>query len=308
VRERRERVCDRIAVDGARVGILREHPRHEIGESARHLRPQLGDPRRILEDDLREDREQVLAGERRAPGQALEQHAPEREHVRARIDRMAAARLLRCHVAGGAEHGAAARVAWPRGGLHDPEVDDLHDVADEQQVRRLDVAVHEPVTVRLAERACDLDPERDGLRDVERAAREPLRERLAVDPIHREPQPAVVRAAVADVADDVRMCDLREHAALALEARGGVRVDVRQHLQRDVASVAAIPRAVHGPHPAFGGAHRDHEPLVDDVPPASRTLIISRLAMRSPDAPGAIASYARSSIFGDNEHAVDLRS
>ena len=53
-----------------------------------------------LEQDLREHRYRVIAAERGATGQALEQHAAEREHVGAPIDRVRIADLLGRHVAG----------------------------------------------------------------------------------------------------------------------------------------------------------------------------------------------------------------
>src|SRR5262249_40276484 len=109
--------------------------------------------------------------------------------------------------------------------LGDAEVDDLHVVgvvADlgDQDVRRLQVAVDDPLPVRLGDRARDL------LEDVAEHRRleltrtlEPLVERLAADVLHHD----VARLPGAHTErvdrDDVRVVEPREDAGLAPEAR-----------------------------------------------------------------------------------------
>ena len=97
------------AVGRTLLGSLGEAAREQVVEIARQLGPQLAEPRRLVEQDLREHRHHMIAGERRRAGQRLEQHAAEREHVRARADVAIASRLLRRHVAGRADHDAGAR-------------------------------------------------------------------------------------------------------------------------------------------------------------------------------------------------------
>jgi len=65
--------------------------------------------------------------------------------------------LLRCRVLDAADEAARSREAQRRGVLRDAEVREVDVIADfEQDVRRLDVAVHEPASMRCVERRGDL--------------------------------------------------------------------------------------------------------------------------------------------------------
>ena len=93
--------------------------------------------------------------------QAEERHA-EGVEVGAVIDGFPR-RLLGSHVVRrSADHGRGAAHLLDR--LGQPEIHDLHHaLAREEQVRRLDVAVHDPPLVRVLEARGDLDPEPGGV-------------------------------------------------------------------------------------------------------------------------------------------------
>jgi hypothetical protein len=179
---------DRVAVGGPGRGILGEHARHQIVETRGHVVPQLGEARGLVEQDLREDGHGVLAHERRPARQALEDHAAEREHVGARAHVVGAAGLLRRHVRGRSHHRSRQRRA---AGVRQPrhaEVEELHpgDVpGGEMEVLRLEVAVHDAVGVRGAQRARDARGEGHRFGERERAVLEAGREVDALDPLHR---------------------------------------------------------------------------------------------------------------------------
>ena len=110
-----------------------------------------------------------LAGARRTPDRRLTdehfvEHAPEAVDVAPSVERSAAGGLLRAHVRRRAdrhprdgEHAPARRADRPS----DPEVADHRVAGFEQDVLRLDVAVHKPVAVGVAQRVrhfpCDLE-------------------------------------------------------------------------------------------------------------------------------------------------------
>ena len=98
------------SVAGRRSGLLREQPRDQIVERGGQRRggaraTRGASSRRIFASTAMH----VARRERRPPGQALEQHAAEREHVGARVELPLAARLLGRHVAGRADHRAGPR-------------------------------------------------------------------------------------------------------------------------------------------------------------------------------------------------------
>ena len=198
--------------------VLVRHPVQDGGGGGRHLRAQRLDVRQVLADVLHGHRDLVLAVEGHVAGEHLEQHDAERVDVGLAVDVMAE-RLLGRDVVRGAEHAAVGGepVVAQRAG--DPEVGDLgRALGVQQDVLRLDVAVHDRVRVRGAERAGDLDRVRQRL--VDRQPAEPpdaVLERLALDVLEDDVRPVVVLARV-DHADDVRMRELRDGARLTPEA------------------------------------------------------------------------------------------
>jgi hypothetical protein len=135
--------------------------------------------------------------------------------------------------------------------LREPEVREQDSTAlVDEDVRRLHVAMHETRVAARGERRSDRvgHVERSSL--VERAdAREHVRQRLAFDDVHHEERH------VALLPDEVN----RHHARmfqLGLDARLAKKTLTRrvrrreEHLQRDLALEARVPRAIHGAHPA----------------------------------------------------------
>ena len=265
--ERGERVRDRAPVRRATGWLLRQHARDQRGERRGRLRRDLGERRRLRDEDLRDDGAHVVGGERRLAREAPEEDAAEREHVGARVDVLLAARLLGRHVPGRADRDAGRRELG-LGAPRDAEVDDLHAAhvaLDEQDVPRLEVAVHDAVRVRLCERRGDRRHHEDRVLDRERRGGEAVRQRLAVDPLHGEERRAGRRRAVEHVAYDGRVPERREERRLTLEADVALRALFVQDLERDGFAREPIHRAVHGAHRAVARGALDREPARDDV-------------------------------------------
>jgi hypothetical protein len=96
---------------------------------------------------LQRDLHRCVTGERRVPGQAVVRDGAERVDVHRSRDRLAGS-LLGCHVQGGAGHRVAGGDRGDVGRPRDAEVDeDDRTVRSDQQVARLDVAVHDAAGV-----------------------------------------------------------------------------------------------------------------------------------------------------------------
>lgn len=145
---------------------------------------------------------------------------------------------------------------------------------------RLHVAVEDPLLVRVQrfQRAREALRDRDRLRRLERPARDPPDERLAVEELHGHVEdglPLERRLVHLVAADDVRVLDGLQHRGLAQEdaaqlARALV-VDALEHdLQGDEAPVGGVPGAVDLAHAAFA------EDAVDLVEPDPRPRRIGR--------------------------------
>ena len=185
-------------------------------------------------------------------------------------------------------------VAVGRGrvGRGDAEVDELVDAARVDDVRRLDVAMHEPGAMHRRERRGDGDADVERLGDPELAlAREPGVERRAGDVLHRD---AHHLRGVVDgeriEADDVRVLDLAERArlgddpltlvgvvpgALALEGeelhRGGAELGRAVRLlgepDRREAATTELLDEDERPDPTLLGRALEQRLDVGDVPP-----------------------------------------
>ena len=103
--------------------------------------------------------------------------------------------------------------------LRQPEVEHLHGaVGRDLDVRRLQIAVDDALLVRGFERVGDLARDRERLLNRQRARRQTLGERRALDQLEHEAADAVGLLEAVDRAD-VRMIQRRQHPRLALEAR-----------------------------------------------------------------------------------------
>ena len=130
----------------------------------------------------------------------------------------AAVELLRRHVRGRAEHGAAARDLGAVGRGGDPEVGELRDaVLADQHVGGLHVAVNHALRVRVVERVAEVaDHARDLLGPQRPAAQHP-RQRLALHVLHDDQHALVVGRGV-EHRDEVRVVERRSELRLAREA------------------------------------------------------------------------------------------
>ena len=114
------------------------------------------------------------------------------------------------------------------------------------------------------ERRQHAEADRQRLGDAQRPAPQPLRERLALEQLHRDEQLAAVLADLVDLAD-VRMIDARRRAGLAPEAlaRRLVAGQRGHRLERDGALEPLVARGVDDAHPAL--AELAHDGVVPDA-------------------------------------------
>ena len=240
----------------------------------------LGERLRLAVGDLVERIEHVLAGERAAPGDHLVEHAAEREHVGAVID-LFAFDLLGRHVTGRTHHLAGyrahhrrrARVGAPAnsgklGQLGDAEVEHLAvTVGGNEDVGRLQIAMHDTHAVRRPQRLDNLD------REIERhlgghrsfsvesiAERLPL-EVLLHDVVHVTRLAVDDRLAHVEHRGNVRVIESRRRPRLLLEARQPFRIRRELGRQDFDGDVAPEPRV-------FGEIHLAHTTrteLVEDL-------------------------------------------
>ena len=131
---------------------------------------------------------------------------------------------------------------------------------DEEEVLRLDVAMHDAALVRRAERARRLPRDVEHARLGQRAvALDQLGQALPVEVLHHhERAPVLGRARVGDV-DDVLVADRRRQPRLLHEPLRhfrAIEVLVAQHLDRDRLATADVRRLVDRAHAAFADLAR----------------------------------------------------
>jgi hypothetical protein len=137
--------------------------------------------------------------------------------------------------------------------LRDPEIQYFRRAVRPQlDIRGLEIAVDDALVVRRFERLGHLLRDRERLVDRERALRDPIGERRAIDELDHE---SFRRGGILDPINrsDVRMIERREQLRFALEAGepfGIIRKRVRKDLEGNVASELGVPRAIHLAHPA----------------------------------------------------------
>ena len=154
-----------------------------------------------------------------------------------------------------------------RTGARDAEVGDLHAAFGiDEDVVRLDVAMHDPVPVREAQRRENLARvlDRDG--DRRRPALDDqLLQRPPVEVLHRDVVGALGLTAVVD-RDDVRMRErggVLRLTAKALHELLVARVPVVQDLDRDPAAELLVLREIDVRHPAGAELAHDLIPTVE---------------------------------------------
>lgn len=203
-------------------------PRTEPRQTrARRRRLLLADPAQGLGERL------VAALERRRAREQLVEQRAERVDVGAGVEVEAHRGLLGAHGLGRADELAEAGEARAPLALRvdrpgDTEIDHLRyrtsvDGRD-QDVRGLEVAVDDPLLMRMVDRAADRHEELDSARDRQAVAIAVLGDRRSVDQLHRE-----VGAAVGS---DARVEDLGDRSVLHPRQRLALRVEPAQDLAR----------------------------------------------------------------------------
>ena len=130
------------------------------------------------------------------------------------------------------------------------EIEQLDAVRREEHVRRLQIAMHDPPPVQHVERREHRDRRRDRLGRRERPRFQAVRQRLALEKLHREKRLAVVLADLEELAD-VRVAHGRGGPRLAQQTIPHLRIRRREErLDRDRTLQSLVDRFVHDPHAA----------------------------------------------------------
>ena len=160
-------------------------------------------------------------------------------------------------------------------------------VAGDQDVRGLDVAVHEPAGVGGVERGADLG---DHLRRALRRERRERAQVVAVDEAHREVEQPVLLARL-EHRQDVGVIDRGGQPRLGDEALAEARLARPvggDQLERDRAAERLVGRLVDDPHPAAADEPQDPvagDDRADQRPPTARA--VAAAPMRSASAANA---------------------
>jgi len=244
---------------------------------------------RTLDDERRDALELVAdhvdarAVEGAHAGDHLEAEDPERVEIRARVGALPR-HLFGSHVVRRADDLALlGEPVLAIGRRRDPEVEESHALAApvglDHDVRRLEIAVHDPERVRRGEAVADLAQQRDGAAGLDSPARHDRLQRLAARELAHHEEATVVELARVEHGDEVRMRELPGEARLAQEAfatRGIRDVPRTQDLHRDRVTEPHVVRPVHHAHRALAqpfveqeariGHHPSHQ-IAEVVPP-----------------------------------------
>ena len=191
----------------------------------------------------------VLAVPRRHAGEHFVGDGRQREDIGARVD-LLRHDLLRGHVLGRTDGLAGLRQPHvPH--LGDTEVEQAHAaVAGEEHVRRLHVAVHDVVLVRVLQRVGDADEHADPIAQGEVAILDGLPQLEAVEHLHRDPR-VLVTPPRREHFHDVRVVEHRRDLDLLIEAADQpLARAAREHLERHGHSGLELDTGVDDTHAA----------------------------------------------------------
>ena len=150
----------------------------------------------------------------------------------------------------------------------DAEVEQLRRaVAGDENVRGLDVPVHDQIAMRELHRRADADEQLQAFANEQGTAVAVGVDGFAVDVLHHEIRGAVLEIAAVDEARDRRMSECRENVPLAVQAAAQARMQRRmvQHLDGDdllILSVVALA-SIDGAHAAV--TENRYHPVVADM-------------------------------------------
>src|SRR5262249_43816292 len=153
--------------------------------------------------------------------EALEEDAAKREDICAGIDDSISPRLLRCHVAHGADDHPRERHGRQIHEPSEPEIEEFYLVQSaswQKEVTGLEIAVNDVSPMQRAERFRHAGSQGDALGDGERSTGESSRKIFALEPLHDQVALTLQRGAVVDVLDNARVPDLGEHLSFGREA------------------------------------------------------------------------------------------
>ncbi len=157
--------------------------------------------------------------------------------------------------------------------LRQAEIDDLGAVHVQENIRRLDIAMHDAGPMRGIECVGQRDCNVDARHGIERAVTS-VAQRLAVQQLHHEERVTVRRLTDVVYGADVRMLQRRDCLRLALKTLASLRgLDQlrRQHLERDIAPEPCVPRAIDLTHTAGTNGSEDLVQVPSEYP-ADRTM------------------------------------
>ena len=143
------------------------------------------------------------------------------------------------------------------------EIEQPRTGARQHHVARLQIAMHDTGAMRRRQRFRDLNADIERFLDRQRAARQPLRQRLSLEKLHDQEEAAAhLRRQLADVVEraDVGMFEPRNTARLALESLAADRIvgqRRRHHFDRHGAIEASVGGAIDLPHPALADQPED---------------------------------------------------
>jgi hypothetical protein len=268
---------------------------------------ELLEPRRQPASDRRQRRRRVardrdehlhgrLADERAEPGEHLVEERAEGEDVAPRVE-VHPHGLLRAHVGRRPHHAPFLRRVGRRvvelerlarrglarlEELREAEIEDFDlAVLVQHDVLGLEIAVDDPLLVRLGQRARDGPRDAQRLGDAEPAARHLRLQRGPLDELHRDVDAAVDLADVVD-GGDVGVSHRRGGPRLAEEPATPVVTlhrFVGEDLEGDVATEALVERAVHDPHAAHAEDGEKLE-MTQRLPDEARARLRGDLAHR----------------------------
>ena len=240
-------------------------------ESRGNVSPRLRELRRLPHQDRRHRLGVRVSLERFPAREQLVEDRPEREDVRAVIDRKPL-HLLGRHVAHRPHDHPGLRVARARrrarllarrdglDPLRQAEVEDLEvAVSRNEEVLGLQIPVDDALLMGSGESLRDLQRIVHGLLLRNRARVELSAQRLAFQKLHDGVGDSVLVSEVVD-REDVLVGKRRDRLRLALEPRERVgigRDGLREDLDRDVPVQLPVPRPVHLPHPARAERRED---------------------------------------------------
>ena len=226
------------------VRLFRERAVHDAIER-RHRRTARQHGRLVVHDGV-EHLDGRVTRERRLADEHLVEHHAGREQIRARVAGFAAellgGRVLRRpddHAERRHAHTRFVRGSFNRGGQ--AEVEQLDAVRGHEDVRRLQIAMDEPLAVQRVEAVQEPDRRRDRFAERHAPARDPCRERLPLQQLHREVELACFFADLVQLTDR-GVVDAGGGARLAPQAiaRRGLGHRRLDHLDRHRAAQAVV--------------------------------------------------------------------